>query len=68
MTFLVNLIFCRLYKFDGPIFGGRIYRGEAYIQDLNWVTYLGGVLTGFCGILKTSVAVLVKQKTFFIIL
>ena len=35
-TFLVNLMFRRLDKFDGPIFG------EAYIRDVNWVTYLGG--------------------------
>ena len=43
MTFSVNLMFRRLDKFDGPIFGGSyIWRGEAYIQDVNWVTYLWG--------------------------
>ena len=44
VTFLANLMFCRLNKFDGLIFGGggagRIYR-RAYFQDVNWVTYLG---------------------------
>ena len=62
MTFLVNLMFRRLEKFDGPKLGAHI-RGEgAYIWDVHWVTYLvdvyswdvytGGVLTGFYGILK----------------
>ena len=38
VTFLVNLMFRRLDKFDGPIFGWLyIWRekGEAYIQDVN---------------------------------
>ena len=45
MTFLINLIFSRLEKFDGPIFE-RIYiqgSGVAYIRDVNWITDLGGV-------------------------
>ena len=58
-------MFSRLDKFDGPIFEGAYVR-EAYIRDVNWVTYLGsvysggggrgvdlykgGVLTGFYGI------------------
>ena len=63
MAFLVNPMFRRLEKFDGPKLGAHI-RGEggAYIRDVNWVAYLvdvysgdlytGGVLTGFYGILK----------------
>ena len=53
-------MFCGLDKFDGPILEGDVYTmGGAYIQDVNWVTYFGGlqgglytggVLTGFCGI------------------
>ena len=43
VTFLVNLMFRRRNKFDGPIYeggdAGSIYRG-AYFQDVNWVTYL----------------------------
>ena len=41
-------MFCILDRFDGSIFGrgiegkGHIYAG-AYIWDVNWVTYLGGV-------------------------
>ena len=57
MTFLVNLMFSRLDKFDGPIFAGAYIR-VTYIPDVSWVTYLGtyiqqgglytgGVLTGF---------------------
>ena len=50
MTFLVNLMFSRLDKFDGPIFeekGGDVFTGDgggegAYVWDVNWVTYLGG--------------------------
>ena len=42
MTFLVNLMFSRLDKFDGPIIEGAYIRGEAYIRDVNWITYLGG--------------------------
>ena len=52
VTFFVNLMFRRLDKFDGPMFGVgsggggvRIYEG-AYIRDANWVTYLGGVYSG----------------------
>ena len=33
-------MFCRLEKFDGPIFGGC---GGAYTWDVNWMAYLGGV-------------------------
>ena len=42
MTFLVNLMFRGLDKFDGPIIegGGR----RAYIRDANWVTYIWGSL------------------------
>ena len=36
MTVLVNLMFRRLDKCDGSIFG------ETNIQDVNWVTYLRG--------------------------
>ena len=56
-------MFYRLDKFDGPLFrggagGAGAYTGGAYIRDVNWVTYLGGVwgfytggvLTGFYGI------------------
>ena len=45
VTFLVNLMFSRLDRFDGPIFGGGHIRG-AYIWDVNWVTYLVGLYTG----------------------
>ena len=41
MTFLVNLMFCRLDKYERLIFGWRI-DGRAYIRDINWVTYLRG--------------------------
>ena len=34
MTFLANLIFRRLEKFDAPKFGERIY-GDAYIKTLS---------------------------------
>ena len=35
-------MFRRLDKFDGPIFVGGVYTwGGAYIQDVNWVKYLG---------------------------
>ena len=63
MIFLVNLMFYKLDKFDGPIFlvrVGGLYTGKAYIRNVNWVLYLGrgvylggnglytsGVLTGF---------------------
>ena len=33
VTFLVNLMFCRLDKFNGLIFRGDVYTG-AYIQDV----------------------------------
>ena len=47
VTFLVNLLLCRLDKFDGSIFGGGGGVGAgAYILDVNWVTYLGGVYSG----------------------
>ena len=45
-------MFRRLDKFDRPIFrGGRggqggVYKGGAYIRDVNWVTYLGGRIFG----------------------
>ena len=51
-TLLVNLMFCRLDKFDGPIFGGRReanIRGPGegdYIPDVHWVKYLGDVYSG----------------------
>ena len=45
VVFLVNLMFHRLDKFDGPIIGegsGRIYEcGGGLYRDVNWVTYLG---------------------------
>ena len=35
MTFLVNLMFGRIDKFDGPIFGGRAYmRGGELIFEM----------------------------------
>ena len=50
VTFLVNLMFSRLDKFDRLIFGRRIYDAEeggggrvAYIWDVVCVTYLGGI-------------------------
>ena len=71
VTFLVNLMFRRLDKFDGPIFGGgwgcgHIY-GGAYIWDANWFTYLrgvysGGVLTGFYGVFLNFVEKYVRLK------
>ena len=40
-------MFCRLDKFDGPMLGGGgVYTGGAYIWDVNWGTYLGGVYAG----------------------
>ena len=45
MTFLVNLMFRRFEKFDGPIFGGAYIRG-AYVRDANRVTYLGAYIWG----------------------
>ena len=67
MTFLVNLMFYRLDKFTGPIFGEGVYMREPYIWDDNWLTYLGAyiwgggeglcmgdVLTGFYGTLFKS--------------
>ena len=45
VTFLINLMFSRLDKFDGPIFEGAYIRG-AYIQDNNWVKYLGAYIRG----------------------
>ena len=44
-------MFRRLEKFDGPTFGEGVEGGVctdrvAYIQDFNWVTYLGGVKSG----------------------
>ena len=43
IKFLINLMFSRLDKFDGPIFKGAYIRGwgRAYIWDVNWATYLG---------------------------
>ena len=38
-TFLVNLMFSRPDKFE--------YIWGAYIGDVNWVTYLGGVCPGW---------------------
>ena len=55
--FLVNLMFCRLGKFDGPIFrerGGKrdIYGGLVFGMSIGlhiWGrgVYSGGILTGF---------------------
>ena len=60
LTFLLNLMFSSLDKFDGPIFNGDYLQWGTYIQNVNWVTYLGclylghlyigGLLTGFYGI------------------
>ena len=52
VTFLVNLMFRRLDKFDGLIYaGGRgaYIQGRADILDVNWITYLGGVFSGVGG-------------------
>ena len=47
MTFLVNLMFSRLDKCDGPIIEGAYIRGGgAYIRDAHWITYLGGIYSG----------------------
>ena len=48
MTFLINLMFSRLGKFDGPMFEGAYIRGRggAYIRVVNWVAYLRGVYSG----------------------
>ena len=53
VTFLVDLMFRRLGKFDGPIFREK----GACVQNVNWVTYVGyicvysdGILTGFYSI------------------
>ena len=52
VTFLVNLLFRRLGKVDGPILRRRereayvhIY-GGTFIRVVNWVTYLGGHIFG----------------------
>ena len=62
MTFLVNMMFRRLDKFDGPIFGGwlegagvRIYGGLIFgmligLHVWGHIYIRGGVLTGFYGI------------------
>ena len=54
MTFLVNLKFSRLDKFDGPIFGvrGRYMRGQAYSGMLIGLHILGTYIRGGeeCGI------------------
>ena len=45
VTFLVNLMFSKLDKFDGPISEGAFIRGSgvgAYIRDVNWVIYIWG--------------------------
>ena len=54
-------MFSSLDKFDGPIFNEAYLQWVTYIQNVNWVTYLGclylgqlyigGLLTGFYGIL-----------------
>ena len=71
VKFLVNLMFCRLDKFDGPVFERGeegIYMG-AYIRDSNWVTYLVSVYSvGFYtgglinGILRYSDVQLQKHR------
>ena len=40
VTFLLNLMFSRLDKSDDAIFGRECV---AYIRNVHWVTYLGGV-------------------------
>ena len=50
MKFLINMMFSRLNKLDGPIFEGVYTRGGGggegtYIWDVNWVRYLGGIYT-----------------------
>ena len=30
---------------SGLIFGGPIYHGS-YIRDVNWISYLGGIISG----------------------
>ena len=57
MTFLENLIYWRLDKFDGLIFKKGGGRWGAYIWNVNSVKYLvgihlGAILTGFYGILQ----------------
>ena len=46
VAFLVNLMFCKLDKFNGPIFGEGAYMRGAYIRDINWLTYLGAYIQG----------------------
>ena len=48
INFLINLMFGRLDKFDGPIFKGVYIRGggRAHIWDVNWATYLEVVHSG----------------------
>ena len=45
MTLLVNLMFSRLDRFDGPRSEGRIYGGGGF-RDVNWVKYLVGLYSG----------------------
>ena len=57
------------------IYTGGKGGGEAYIQDVNWVSYLGGlyseslytghVLTGFYGILKFPLFLCNKRPVFY---
>ena len=54
MAFLVNLVFRRLDKFDGPTFGGRMYGGLVFGMLLGLHicgAYMRGegVLMGFYG-------------------
>ena len=44
----VNVYVSKIFP-SGLIFGGRGYERGAYIQNVNLVSYLGGVLTGICG-------------------
>ena len=58
MTFLVNLMFSRLDKFDGPIIEeAYIQGGGAYIREVNWITYLGDIYSG-CLYMRGGVGVL----------
>ena len=59
VTFLINLMFSRLDKFDRSLFEG-VYIWAAYIWDVNLDTYLGGggCLLGVGSCLHTDRSVL----------
>ena len=46
MTFLVYFKFRRRDKFDGPIFGGRIYKGGGVIFGILIGLHILGVYSG----------------------